>query len=70
MAQHTPVQFGATRVPMMDGAALDARTRPLDRELTPVGMRLRLQARRMRAPAAARSRAREFIDRLAGRTPS
>ena len=53
---------------MMDGAMLDARTRPLDQEPTPIWLRHRLQRRHMQQSAASPRRAREWIERLAGRS--
>jgi hypothetical protein len=70
VAQHTTAQPGATRIPMMDGAALDARTRPLDREPAAIWLRHRLQPSPTRKPGSDRSRARGWIDRLAGRSIS
>lgn len=68
MAQHTPVQLSATRVPMMDGAALDARTRPLDRPPTSVWLRHRLSPVPAQRPVPVRLRAREWLGRMAGRS--
>ncbi len=68
MAQNTPAQLGARRIPMMDGAMLDARTRPLDQEPTPIWLRHRLQRRHMQGSTASSRRAREWIERLAGRS--
>lgn len=64
---HTPVQLGATRLPMMDGALLDARTRPPEQTVTPIWLGHRLQ-RRQAPPAAPPRGARAWIERLAGRT--
>ena len=64
---HTPVQLGASRLPMMDGALLDARTRPPEQAPTPIWLGHRLQ-RRQTPPAPPPRRARAWIERLAGRT--
>ena len=49
---HTPVQLGASRLPMMDGALLDARTRPPEQAPTPNKDETRIQrnARATRKP--------------------
>lgn len=69
MAQHTPVNLGAKRLPMMSAAALDARTRPLEKEPTPIWLRHRLQRRHMQESTSAPRRAREWFDRMARRAP-
>jgi hypothetical protein len=68
VAHQNPVDIEASRVPIMDRAMLDSRTRPLDREPTPIWLRHRLQRRHMREATPAPRRAREWIVRLAGRS--
>lgn len=70
MAQNTPAHLGESRVPMMDGAMLDARTRPLHQEPTPIWLRHRMHRRHMRESTPPPRRAREWIERLAGRSRS
>ncbi len=67
MAQNTPAQLGAGRIPMMDASMLDARTRPLVGEPTPIWLRHRLQRRTEQNSPPSRG-AREWLDRLAGRS--
>ena len=67
MAQHTPAQLGSRRMPLMDRAVLDARTRPTNTEPTPIWLGHRLQRRHMRESTTPPQRAREWIQRLAGR---
>jgi hypothetical protein len=69
VAQHTPVNLGAKRIPMMSASALDARTRPLDKEPTPIWLRHRLQRRHMEESTSAPGRAREWFSRLSRRAP-
>mgnify|MGYP001813748898 CR=1 FL=1 len=69
MAQHTPVQLGAQRVPMMSGSTLDERTRPAEQEPTPIWLRHRMQRRHMTESTTAPRRAREWFDRMARRAP-
>ena len=69
MAQHTPAQLGAQRVPTMSGSTLDERTRPLDKEPTPIWLRHRMQRRHMTETTSAPRRAREWINRMARRAP-
>jgi hypothetical protein len=52
---------------MMDASMLDARTRPLVGEPTTIWLRHRLQ-RRTEQDLTSSRRAREWIDRLAGRS--
>jgi len=71
VAQNTPAQLGAGRVPMMDASMLDARTRPLVGEPAPIWLRHRLRhrlQRRTEPNLTSSRRAREWIDRLAGRS--
>ena len=68
MAQELHAGVGGTRIPMMDGALLDARTRPLDYEPTPIWLRHRLQRRHMAESTTPPRRAREWIRRLTGRS--
>lgn len=67
MAHQNPASLGPSRVPMMDGALLDARTRPPDQDPVPIWLHHRLQRRHMREATSAPRRAREWIQRLAGR---
>lgn len=69
MAQHTPAQLGAQRVPMMSGSTLDERTRPVEPEPTPIWLRHRMQRRHMTESTTAPRRAREWFDRMARRVP-
>ena len=69
MAQHTPVQLGAQRLPMMSASTLDERTRPPDVEPPPIWLRHRLQRRHMTESTSAPRRAREWFSRLARRAP-
>ena len=68
VAQNTPVQLGASRIPMMDASLLDARTRPPEQETTPIWLHHRLQRRHMQESTSPPRRAREWIMRLAGRS--
>lgn len=65
MAQHPPLDLEASRVPMMDGALLDARTRPPSDEPMPIWLHHRLGRRHMREGTSPPRRAREWISRLA-----
>jgi hypothetical protein len=69
VAQHTPAQLGAQRVPMVPASTLDERTRPLGGEPTPIWLRHRLQRRHMTESTSAPRRAREWFGRLARRSP-
>lgn len=69
MAQHNPVQLGSQRLPIMDASMLDARTKPVDQEPTPIWLRHRLQRRHMAETTTSPRRAREWIQRLSGRAP-
>jgi hypothetical protein len=69
VAQHTPAQLGAQRVPMMSSTALDERTRPIEHEPTPIWLRHRLQRRHMTESTSAPQRAREWFARMARRAP-
>ena len=69
MAQHTPVQLGAQRVPTMSASTLDERTRPSDVEPTPIWLKHRMQRRHMTESTTAPRRAREWFNRLARRSP-
>ena len=69
MAQHTPAQLGAQRVPMMSASALDERTRPLEVEPTPIWLKHRMRRRHMTESTTPPRRAREWFNRLARRGP-
>jgi hypothetical protein len=69
VAQNTPVQLGAQRVPTMSAAMLDARTRPLAKEPTPVWLRHRLERRHMTESTSPPRRARAWFRRMARRSP-
>ncbi len=69
MAQHTPAQLGAQRVPMMSAATLDEKTRPAATEPTPIWLKHRMQRRHMTESTSAPRRAREWFNRLARRAP-
>ena len=67
MAQNTPAPPRFQRVPMMDSGLLDDRTRPLDKDPTPIWLRHRLQRRPGGRASAAAVRARGWlVRRLAG----
>jgi hypothetical protein len=61
--------MGAQRVPTMSASTLDARTRPLQKEPTPIWLRHRLQRRHMSESTTAPRRAREWFNRMARRSP-
>lgn len=67
MAQHVPIEPQPQRVPMMDAAMLDARTRPVEHEPVPIWLRHRLQGRHMREATTPPGRARSWLRQLAGR---
>ena len=69
MAQNTPVNLGAQRVPIMSAATLDERTRPVETEPTPIWLKHRMQRRHMTESTPAPRRAREWFNRLARRSP-
>ena len=69
MAQHTPAQLGAQRVPIMSSSTLDERTRPLEVEPPPIWLRHRLERRHMTESTSAPRRARDWFNRLARRAP-
>ena len=69
MTQDVRADSDASRVPIMDSSLLDARTRPLEKEPTPIWLRHRMQRRHMTETTAAPRRAREWINRMARRSP-
>jgi hypothetical protein len=69
MAQHTPAQLGAKRIPTMSASMLEDRTRPLVAEPPPIWLRHRMQRRHMSESTSAPRRAREWFSRLARRAP-
>lgn len=69
MAQHTPAQLGAQRVPMMSASTLDERTRPVEAKPTPIWLKHRMERRHMTESTSAPRRAREWFSRLARRAP-
>ena len=69
MAQNTPVQLGASRLPTMSASMLDDRTRPPEVESTPIWLRHRMERRHMTETNSGPRRAREWFSRLARRGP-
>ena len=69
VAQHTPAQLGAQRVPTMSATVLEDRTRPLEVEPPPIWLRHRLQRRHMTETTSAPRRARDWFSRLARKAP-
>ena len=69
MAQHTPAQLGAKRIPTMSSSMLEDRTRPLVIDPTPIWLRHRMERRHMTESTSAPRRAREWFSRLARRSP-
>jgi len=57
VAQNIPIRPRSERVPIMDAAALEDRTRPLEKDPTPIWLRHRLQSRE----TSAATRAREWL---------